>query len=68
MCITHGMNSRRIIKKLRNDGWFLHHTKGDHQQYKHSIKPGKVTITHPKKDIPVGTLRNIYRQADWQWR
>ena len=29
---------------------------------------GKVTVPHPKKDIPVGTLRNIYRQADWQWR
>jgi hypothetical protein len=27
---THHMNSREIIKKLQDDGWQLHHTKGDH--------------------------------------
>jgi predicted RNA binding protein YcfA (HicA-like mRNA interferase family) len=62
------MNSREIIKRLKMDGWFLHHTKGDHRQFKHPIKLGKVTIPHPKKDLPVGTLRNIYRQAGWNWR
>ena len=68
MYYTHIMNSREIIKKLKDDGWVLHHTKGDHHQFKHPQKQGKVTVPHPKKDLPVGTLRNIFRQAGWQWR
>ncbi len=51
------MNSREIIKRLQDDGWLHHHTKGDHNQFKHPEKPGKVTVPHPKKDIAVGTLR-----------
>jgi predicted RNA binding protein YcfA (HicA-like mRNA interferase family) len=62
------MNSREIIRRLQDDGWRLHHTKGDHHQFKHPEKPGKVTVPHPKKDIAVGTLRNIFRQAGWDWR
>ena len=65
---THVLKSREIIKRLRGDGWALHHTKGDHCQSKHPDKQGKVTVPHPKKDIPVGTLRNIFRQAKWNWR
>jgi predicted RNA binding protein YcfA (HicA-like mRNA interferase family) len=38
---------------------------GDHHQFKHPIKPGKVTITHPAKDIPFRTLKSIEKQA---WR
>ena len=64
----HKMNSREIIQKLRDDGWVLHHTKGDHYQFKHPEKTGEVTVPHPKKDIAIGTLRNIFRQAGWDWR
>ena len=28
---------------------------------------GHVVVPHPRKDIPIGTLRNIYRQAGWNW-
>jgi len=62
------MNSREIIKKLKKDGWFLHHVKGDHHQFKHSQKSRKVTVPHPQKDFSIGTLHNIYRQASWKWR
>jgi len=62
------MNSHEIIKRLQEDGWQLHHAKGDHHQLKHPAKPGKVTVPHPKKDIAIGTLHNIFRQAGWDWR
>jgi predicted RNA binding protein YcfA (HicA-like mRNA interferase family) len=40
---------------------------GSHRQYKHPIKPGRVTIAgHPGVDVPRGTLKNIYRQAQIQ--
>ncbi|MES9901938.1 MAG: type II toxin-antitoxin system HicA family toxin, partial [Sedimenticola sp.] len=28
----------------------------------------KVTLPHPKKDLPIGTLRSIYRQTGWEGR
>ena len=58
-------NSRKLIKLLEADGWYLVEIRGDHHQYKHRTKPGRVTVPHPNKDIAVGTLRSIYRQAGW---
>jgi predicted RNA binding protein YcfA (HicA-like mRNA interferase family) len=61
------MSSRLVIKKLQDDGWFLHNVRGSHHQFKHSDKAGKVTVPHPKKDLPTGTLKGIYKQAGWNW-
>jgi predicted RNA binding protein YcfA (HicA-like mRNA interferase family) len=61
------MDSREIIKRLRKDGWELVHIKGSHHQFKHSEKGGRVTVPHPKKDLPVGTVKCIFRQAGWKW-
>jgi len=52
---------------METEGWVLTHAKGSHFQYTHPDKPGRVTVPHPKKDLPIGTLRNIYRQVGWQW-
>ena len=30
-----------------------------------SAKPGRVTVPHPNKDIPRGTVVSIYHQAGW---
>lgn len=60
-------NSREIRKRLIDDGWELVRTKGDHGQYKHPAQDGLVTLIHPAKDIPIGTLRSIFRQAGWPW-
>ncbi|MCX4160078.1 MULTISPECIES: type II toxin-antitoxin system HicA family toxin [Paraburkholderia] len=57
------MNSAILIKQIKADGWFLVHTVGSHQQFKHLSKPGKVTVPHPKKDLPIGTVRSILKQA-----
>jgi hypothetical protein len=42
--------------------------KGDHVKLKHPERPGHVVVPHPRKDIAIGTLRNIFRQAGWDWR
>ena len=57
------MNSASLIKQIKADGKYLVHTVGSHQQFKHPTKPGKITIPHPKKDIAIGTLRNMMKQA-----
>jgi len=60
------MNSRQIIKELEKAGWVLARIKGSHHQFKHSERPGLVTVKHPDRDIPVGTLNNIRKQAGWK--
>ena len=57
------MDSRALIRALEDDGWTLDRTKGSHHQYRHPTKKGVVTVPHPKRDLPVGTLRSIARHA-----
>jgi predicted RNA binding protein YcfA (HicA-like mRNA interferase family) len=62
------MNSADIIRRLEREGWKQAHQVGSHIKFKHSVRPGMVTVPHPKKDMAIGTLRSIYRQAGWDWK
>jgi predicted RNA binding protein YcfA (HicA-like mRNA interferase family) len=55
--------SREIIALLQQDGWVLVNVVGSHHHFKHPTKMGKVTVPHPKKDIPLPTIKSIFRQA-----
>ncbi|RDE97938.1 type II toxin-antitoxin system HicA family toxin [Aggregatibacter aphrophilus] len=57
------MESEEIIKKLKKDGWYLVATKGSHHQFKHDTKSGRVTVPHPRKDLPIKTVNSILKQA-----
>jgi predicted RNA binding protein YcfA (HicA-like mRNA interferase family) len=57
------VKSAEILKRLRADGWQQVHVVGSHHQFRHPTKPGKVTVPHPKKDLPIATVRSIFRQA-----
>lgn len=62
------MSPRDIVRRLEADGWFLKRKgPGDHRQYAHPQKPGKVTVDMGSRDIPTGTLRSVFRQAGWEW-
>ena len=61
------MKSAEIIKLLKADGWFVFNIRGSHHQFKHPSKPGKVTVPHPKADLPIGTVKSICRQAGLNW-
>ena len=56
-------SSREVIKILMADGWYEVACVGDHHQFKHPTKKGRVTVTHPRKDIPIKTLKSIEKQA-----
>lgn len=56
-------SSREVLEILKKNGWYEVGCDGDHHQFKHPSKKGKVTITHPKKDIPSGTLKSISKQS-----
>jgi predicted RNA binding protein YcfA (HicA-like mRNA interferase family) len=57
------VSSREVIRRLREDGWEEVAQKGSHVQFKHPTKPGRVTVPHPERDLPRGTLGSIERQA-----
>jgi len=56
-------NSKDIIKRLEAEGWILVSVKCSH----HKFRKGEVTVIvpHPKKDLPLGTARNIAKMAGW---
>ena len=56
-------NSRKLIKSLEKDGFELVKVVGSHHKFKKGDKT--VTVPHPKKDLPLGTVRSIYKQAGW---
>ncbi len=60
------MNSAQTIRLLKADGWLLVHTVGSHHQFRHPTKPGNVTVPHPKKDLPLPTVRSIMKQVGIQ--
>ena len=58
------MKIRDVVKLIESDGWYLVGTKGSHRQFKHRVKPGRVTIAgHPGDDLAPGTLNSVLKQA-----
>jgi predicted RNA binding protein YcfA (HicA-like mRNA interferase family) len=58
------MKVRDVIKLLEDDGWYLVRTRGDHRQFKHPTKRGKVTVPgHLRDDLAPGTLNSVLTQV-----
>ena len=57
------MKVREVIRMIEADGWYLAETRGSHRQYKHPLKPGRVTVAgKPSDDLAPGTLNSILKQ------
>lgn len=58
------MKVSEVLRLIHDDGWFLVATRGSHRQFKHSSKPGRVTVAgKPSEDLAPGTLNSILKQA-----
>src|ERR1700730_13477648 len=58
------MKVRDVIRLLEAEGWFLVATRGSHRQYKHPVRPGRVTVAgKPSDDLAPGTLNSILKQS-----
>ncbi|MDD2573693.1 MAG: type II toxin-antitoxin system HicA family toxin [Bacillota bacterium] len=57
-------SSTELIKILNDDGWYFYKASGSHHHFKQPTKKDKVTIPHPRKDIPYKTVKNVMKQAD----
>ena len=59
------MKVKEVIALIEENGWHLARMKGSHRQYKHTKKPGLVTIAgKPGDDLAPGTLNSILKQAE----
>jgi predicted RNA binding protein YcfA (HicA-like mRNA interferase family) len=60
---------RDVIKLVERDGWVLRNHQGSHRQYKHPVKPGKVTIAgHSSMEMAPKTLKSVLEQAGLKQR
>ena len=58
------MKASEVLEMLRRDGWMHIATRGSHRQFKHPVKPGRVSVAgKPSDDLPPGTLDSILKQA-----
>ena len=58
------MRVREIIRLIENDVWWHVRTRGSHRQFRHSLKPGAVTVSGKLgADVPRGTLNSILKRA-----
>lgn len=58
---------KEVIKLLESDGWYLSYIVGDHRQFKHPTKKGKVTVNGKLSDTRSQELLNsIWKQAGWK--
>ena len=60
-------NSRKLIRMLEQDGWELDRVNGGHHTFKHPAREEIITSTHPRKDLPIGLVRRIYKLAGWRF-
>ena len=58
-----GVRSADIIKRLEAGGWVLRSVKGSHHVFRHPLKPGHVSVPHPKKDLGAGLVLELLKQA-----
>lgn len=63
VCIIHTMSSKDLIKQLERAGWQLRNVKGSHHVFRHPTLPGHISIPHPKKDLGIGLVNKLLRQA-----
>jgi predicted RNA binding protein YcfA (HicA-like mRNA interferase family) len=62
------VRSKDVIRILEAAGWNEVARVGSHVQFKHPMRKGRVTVPHPSKDIPIGTLRSIEKQSGLRLR
>jgi predicted RNA binding protein YcfA (HicA-like mRNA interferase family) len=59
-------HSSDIIRRLKQDGFELVSITGSHHKFRHPVSNKTTIVTHPRRDMALGTVRAIYRQVGWK--
>lgn len=62
------VSSDDVITRITKAGWIQIRQKGSHVHFKHPNHPRIVTVPHPKKDLPIGTLKSIEKASSVKLR
>jgi predicted RNA binding protein YcfA (HicA-like mRNA interferase family) len=57
------MDSKTLIRFLVEGGWREVRVAGSHHTFKHPDRKEILTVPHPKKDLPLGTVNSILKKA-----
>jgi predicted RNA binding protein YcfA (HicA-like mRNA interferase family) len=57
------MKSQDLITLLKRNGWVLRGAKGSHHIFVHPQHPGHLSVPHPKKDLGIGLVQKLIKQA-----
>lgn len=57
------MTEREVLKKLRENGWYIEEGKKHHLATNPNKLGIKIPIPRHIKDIPIGTINNILKAA-----
>jgi predicted RNA binding protein YcfA (HicA-like mRNA interferase family) len=57
------MISCELVRILQDDGWYEVRVVGSHHIFKHASKPGHLSVPHPKKELGIGLVNRILKQA-----
>jgi len=58
------MKPKEVIRRLKEDGWYeMPGKRTSHKQFKHPIRPGKVTVAMHPGDIEPYVLKSIEKQS-----
>jgi predicted RNA binding protein YcfA (HicA-like mRNA interferase family) len=60
---TPSLTPQQVIKLLESRGFVLDRSKGSHQIFIHPETRKRVVVPFHRKDLPIGTLLEILRQA-----
>jgi predicted RNA binding protein YcfA (HicA-like mRNA interferase family) len=57
------MNSKDLTRDIKKAGWVLDRVVGSHNIFKHPTTPGHVSVPHPKRELGVGLVHKLRKQA-----
>lgn len=60
--------TKDLVRMLIADGWYeLKGNGGDHRQFKHPVKKGRVTVRgKPNDTVDQFLINSIFKQAGWK--
>ena len=63
MSNTSSLTPKDIVRILKQKGFFLDRSRGSHQVWLHPVSHKRAIVPMHNKDIPIGTLHAILKQA-----
>jgi predicted RNA binding protein YcfA (HicA-like mRNA interferase family) len=58
-------NPRKIIRRLKAEGWRLSRVSGSHHVFHHPVRRSIIIVPVHPRDLKIGTARAIAKAAGW---